>query len=118
MSPNVLAGGKRSRRARSRKNKGRTRKQRGGAGAAEYMVDNFGSDYSQQIGKVVTSNMSGAPNAQQLELIQAGGRRRRSKGRRTKGRSRKGGNVGAILSNAAPSLALLGLAYKYGKKTR
>jgi hypothetical protein len=111
---NVLAGGKRSRRARSRKNKGRSRRrtQRGGAGAAEYMVDTFGSDYSQQVGKVITSNMSGAPNAQQLALIQAGGRRR------SKGRTRRGGNLGAILSNAAPSLALMGLAYRYGKKRR
>lgn len=110
-----LTGGKRSRRARSRKNKGRSRRrtQRGGAGAADYMVGKFGSNYAEQLDKVITTGTLGAPNAQQLALIQSGGRRRRSKGR-----SRRGGNVGAILSNAAPSLALLGLAYRYGKKRR
>jgi hypothetical protein len=111
----TLTGGKRTRRARSRKNKGRSRKQRGGAGAAEYMVSKFGSDYDQQLDKVITTGTLGAPNAQQLALIQtAGGKRRRTKGQR----SRKGGNIGAILSNAAPSLALFGLNYRYGRKLR
>ena len=115
MSTQRLAGGKRSRRRGSRRNKGRSRRrtQRGGAGAAEYMVSKFGSDYAQQLDRVITTGTNGAPNAQQLALIQSGGRRRRSRGR-----SRRGGNLGAILGNAAPSLALMGLAYRYGKKRR
>lgn len=115
----TLTGGKRTRRNGSRKNRSRrSRRQRGGAGAAEYMVDKFGSDYAQQLDRVITTGTLGAPTAQQLALIQtAGGKRRRTKGQR-RSRSRRGGNMGAILSNAAPSLALFGLNYKYGRKRR
>lgn len=61
------------------------------------------------------STLSGTPSANQLSLIQSAGRHKK----------RRGGNLGAVLSQAAVPFTLLGLQQSYrrrrhkgGKKTR
>jgi len=56
------------------------------------------------------NNSVGAPNANQLNLIQSAGRRRMH------GRTRRGGYLGEVLNQAVVPLALLGIQQTYGKR--
>jgi hypothetical protein len=112
-------GGKR----KSRGSRGRRSTQKGGGGAADYMLKTFGSGDQQwnntfkgdgNAGPIspLNSVASGA-KAPDLSLIQSAGSRRT---KRRRGRSSKGGFFGSALSTAAAPLALFGLNYKFGRK--
>ena len=110
----------------------RTRRQRGGDGAADWAVDNFGSgpqQFQNTFGpgsnpltggilqplpgaSAVTPYNSGGMSATGPAALQSGGRRRGRKGTK---RGRKGGMWGSVISDAVVPFGLIALNDRYGK---
>lgn len=100
----------------------RRRKQRGGdlagnpASAWGWGVGTMGSGW-QQFMNTMSLNNSPSNNLVLANKQQVGGRRSRRRSRRSRG-SRRGGNFGAVLSQASAPLALLGMQQMYGKSRK
>ena len=125
-----MAGGVKSKRRGMAGGVKSKRRGMSGGDASNWIEKNFGSG-DQQFNKVFLGNgptdnsiqpLNSTPSqAQQpnLALIQsAGGKRRRQRMSKRMGRSKKGGFLGPILSTAAAPLALFGLSYKYGRRSK
>jgi hypothetical protein len=110
----ALAGGKRRKGRRSR---------RGGAGAAEYVLGQYGTGDAQWDAVFKTGNPAFGNqiiNQQHPSSVQAmahkGGKRRSSKS--SSRRSKRGGYWGQIINQALVPFGLLGLQNAYAKRTK
>jgi len=113
----ALAGGKR------RKGRKGRRSRRGGAGAAEYVLGQYGNGDAQWDAVFKTGNPAFGNeiiNQQHSSSVQAmahkGGKRKSSKSRSR--RSKRGGYWGHIINQALVPFGLLGMQNAYAKRTK
>ncbi len=115
---------RRSQTRSQRRSQSRTRSQKGGGGAADWMLQTVGN-MNDQFNRTFLGD-GPATNLQPIipikntldypRTLQSGGKRRSRTMRRSRSQSKTGGYIGEVLSAAAVPLALFGIQRKLAKR--